>query len=153
MTKAKKGLYKPQNPEKYRGDPNKIIYRSLWELKVMRRLDTNPQVVWWSSERVAVRYLDKTTGQTRNYYPDFLYGRRRLADDPVVTVMAEVKPSKESPDHVPAPVRRKGQSEVRYLREALTWAKNLCKWNAAKAYCAKKGWDFIVLTEKELGIR
>ncbi len=153
MSKAKKGQYRPQNPQKYRGDPGQIVYRSLWELKVMRRLDTNPQVVWWSSERVVVSYLDRTTGATRRYYPDFLYGRRKTPDAPIVTIMAEVKPGKESPDHSPCPTRRRGQSEARHLYEVMTWGKNKCKWDSARAYCAKRGWEFIVLTEKELGIK
>ena len=36
-----KGKYNPRNPEKYKGNPHNIIYRSLWERKFMVYCDTN----------------------------------------------------------------------------------------------------------------
>ena len=33
---AYKGPFRPRNPEKYKGDPTGIIYRSRWELMVMQ---------------------------------------------------------------------------------------------------------------------
>ena len=49
---AYKGKFRPKNPQKYRGDPTKIIYRSLWERNCMRYFDENPNVLKWSSEEV-----------------------------------------------------------------------------------------------------
>ena len=46
----KKGRYKPINPNKYKGNPTKIIYRSGWEKKVMEKLDLSPKVEQWASE-------------------------------------------------------------------------------------------------------
>ena len=45
-----KGKYNPKNPHKYKGDPTNIIYRSLWELKLMMYLDEHRDVVQWASE-------------------------------------------------------------------------------------------------------
>ena len=36
------------------------------------------------------------------------------------------------------------------LSEALTYSINTAKWNAAKEFCAKHDWEFVILTEKEL---
>ena len=47
-----KGIYKPENPKKYLGDPNKIVYRSLWERKMFRYCDTNAKVLKWASKRL-----------------------------------------------------------------------------------------------------
>ena len=33
-----KGIYKPENPKKYIGNANMIVYRSLWERKLLRLL-------------------------------------------------------------------------------------------------------------------
>jgi hypothetical protein len=34
--KAYKGRFSPKNPAKYNGDPMNIIWRSTWELRVMK---------------------------------------------------------------------------------------------------------------------
>ena len=38
---AYKGRFIPKYPEKYKGDPTNIIFRSLWERRVMSYLDEN----------------------------------------------------------------------------------------------------------------
>lgn len=152
MAKPRKQRFVPTRPEKYRGDVSKIVSRSSWELKVMDRLDRDPNVVWWSSETTIVPYNDRLTGKTRRYYPDFLYCRR-LPGGGFEVVMAEVKPSKESPRHVPQPVRRRGKSEKTFMREAVAWSRNRLKWEAAEKLCAAKGWRFVVLTEKQIGVK
>ena len=45
-----KGRFLPKNYQKYRGDYNNIIYRSSWELRVMKYFDEHPHVIWWASE-------------------------------------------------------------------------------------------------------
>lgn len=37
-----KGRFRPTNKQKYRGDSGNIVYRSLWELKFFRIMDTHP---------------------------------------------------------------------------------------------------------------
>ena len=49
-----KGKFRPSNPNKYKGDPTKVIYRSLWELKFMRWCDGNVNILKWSSEEVVI---------------------------------------------------------------------------------------------------
>ena len=39
-----------------------------------------------------------------------------------------------------------------YLYEVREWGRNNAKWAAAKKYCAKKDMDFLIWTEKDLGL-
>jgi hypothetical protein len=34
----------------------------------------------------------------------------------------------------------------------MTWGKNEAKWKAADEYAKDRGWQFLILTEKDLGI-
>jgi hypothetical protein len=51
---AYSGTYKPVNPKKYRGNPNQVVYRSLWERKLMVYCDNNDAVLEWGSEEVII---------------------------------------------------------------------------------------------------
>ena len=51
-----KGKYIPNNPKKYKGNSSQVIYRSLWERKVMVYCDRNEKVIEWGSEEVIVPY-------------------------------------------------------------------------------------------------
>lgn len=143
MGMAHKGKYRVQNLEKYRGDPTNVIYRSLWETKAMRRFDMDPNVVEWSSESIVIPYHDKSTGRLRRYFPDFYFKRRDGR-----CFLVEVKPLRET-----TPPTRNGKTEKRFLTECLTYVRNQSKWDAARRWCERRGWDFIVITERELGIK
>lgn len=145
-----KGKFKPRNPQKYRGNVNNIIYRSLWELKFLRIMDTHPDVVWYSSEELAVPYLNPADNKVHRYFPDVIACYKKEGTEVEDIVMIEIKPLAQS--MAPDPKRKRatptGRVSTRYLREAKTFAKNDAKWNAAKKYCASKGWRFQVITEK-----
>ena len=49
-----KGRFRPRNPEKYRGDPSNIWFRSSWERDMMNWLDTRTDVISWMSEERVV---------------------------------------------------------------------------------------------------
>ena len=38
------------------------------------------------------------------------------------------------------------------MYEQLTYVKNQAKWEAATKFCNKKGWEFKILTEKDITI-
>ena len=40
----------------------------------------------------------------------------------------------------------------RFISEVKQWGVNLAKWEAAKEVCLDNGWEFKIITEKELGI-
>ena len=68
---AYSGVYKPTHPQKYKGNPTRIIYRSLWERKFMYFCDHNDSIIEWGSEEVIIPYKCPTDGRVHRYYPDF----------------------------------------------------------------------------------
>ena len=140
-----KGRFRPQNPSKYKGDPSNIIYRSSWELRVMKYLDENSSVLWWASEELFIPYLSPVDNRPHRYFPDFIV-RALNKDKKEVTMVIEVKPEKQTKP--PAQKRRTRQ----YLNEVVTYAVNEAKWKAANLFCKEHGWEFKILTEKDLGL-
>ena len=51
------GRFRPSYPGKYKGDPTNIIYRSLWERKLMVWCDKNENVLEWGSEEIIIPYV------------------------------------------------------------------------------------------------
>lgn len=142
------GYFKPKHPEKYRGDPTKIVYRSSWELKLMMWLDKHPDVLQYSSEEIVVPYKSPIDMRWHRYFPDFLV-KMRNATGMTETVMIEVKPEKETTPPKP----KKARTHTRtYLNEVYTWGVNSAKWDAAREYCKDRGWRFEIMTEKHLRI-
>ena len=143
---SNKGRFKPKNPQKYKGDANNIIYRSTWEIKVMRYLDDNPNVIWWGSEELPIPYYSPVDRKKHRYFPDFI-AKMRKADGTVMTYIIEVKPEKQTQ---PPTQKRKTKT---YLQEIITYEINKAKWHAAEEFCKDHGWQFQILTERHLGIR
>lgn len=144
---AYRGKFRPKHPQKYRGDPTNIIYRSLWERNCMRYFDENPNILKWSSEEVIVPYKSPLDGRYHRYFPDFLI-RVKNKEGKLETIMIEVKPFKETKE--PKPQKRLTK---KYLYEVKTWGINKSKWEAAIDFCKDRKWKFMIITEKELGIK
>ena len=142
-----KGFFKPKNPQKYHGDPTNIVYRSGWELKLMLRLDEDPQVVKWSSEELAIPYRSPIDNKIHRYFTDFIVTKINK-DGIKETSLIEVKPASQT---VPPQVSNK--KTKRYITEVTTWGVNQAKWAAAEKFCKQKGWTFHIFTEKELGLK
>lgn len=141
MARPIKTRYSPVNPKKYSGNAKNIVCRSGWERTVCRYLDLSASVVWWSSEELAVPYLNPLDGRQHRYFPDFL--ARVLGKDGFEkTLMIEVKPDAQTRPPV-KPTRR----SRRFLREMATYAVNSSKWDAAREFCDEQGWEFVILTE------
>ena len=68
---AYSGKFRPSNPKKYRGNPTRIIYRSMWEKKFMIFCDRTRSIVEWGSEEIIIPYRCPTDGKVHRYYPDF----------------------------------------------------------------------------------
>src|SRR6056300_205858 len=66
-----KGYYKPSYPRKYKGDPNNIIYRSLWERKFMRDCEMNENILELGSEINTIPYRSPVDNRYHRYFPDF----------------------------------------------------------------------------------
>ena len=140
-----KGRYKVKNPSKYRGNPTQVIFRSLWERQVFRWCDENSRVLQWSSEEIIIPYRCKTDNKLHRYYPD-VYIKTKNGE-----YLIEIKPKKET-----VPPRDRSKKTKKYLNEVMTYIKNTSKWDAAKEYCADRGFIFDIWTEdtlKKMGIK
>lgn len=129
--------YLPQNKEKYIGDPEKIVCRSLWERSVCKFCDLSDSVLKWSSEGIAIPYNHPVKNKLANYIPDFLIQLK--TDNRIENWLVEVKPNKQT-----------YLKENATKRDKLIWAVNHSKWKAAEIYCKKNNFIFKILTEKEL---
>ena len=141
-----KGKYKPSYPQKYKGDPTNIIYRSLWERKFCVYCDLNENILEWSSEEKCIPYRSPIDGKIHRYFPDFLI-KVKESNGSIKKYMIEIKPKKQT---VP-PIKPQRQTK-KYISEVYEYAKNQSKWEAAKDWCADRGYEFKVITENELGI-
>ena len=140
-----KGRYFPTNPKKYRGNPNQIIYRSLWERKVMVYCDKNDAIIEWGSEEVMVPYLSPMDGKIHRYFPDF-YMKVRQADGSTKKFIIEVKPKSQCKQPVKNPKRR----TTKWFNEVKTFAINQAKWKSAREFCEDKGMEFKIFTEDHI---
>ena len=140
-----KGWFRPKNPKKYKGDATNVVYRSNWELRVMKYFDDHPNVIWWASEELTIPYVSPIDNKTHRYFPDFIV-KMRLKDGKVTTYILEVKPLAQTK----MPVQKR--KTKRFIQEAATYAVNQEKWRAADLFCREHGWQFKVITEKELGL-
>ena len=140
-----KGTYNIQNKSKYRGNSEKIIFRSSWEKKFMIYLDTHPQVLWWSSEEISIPYLSPIDNKIHKYFPDFLFAVDGRCDKEK-KFMVEIKPYKQT--LMPTQKRKTKQ----FIQESSTFAINQEKWRAAELFCLEYEIKFLLITEKELGL-
>jgi hypothetical protein len=139
-----KGWFTPRNPQKYKGDATNIVYRSSWELRVMKYLDEQPKVIWWASEEIIIPYKSPVDQKMHRYFPDFIARIRQ--ENREITVILEVKPFKQT--QLPTQKRR----TQKFIQEVATYAINQEKWRAADLFCKEHGWQFKIITEKELGL-
>ena len=141
MRKYAKGKFRPKVPSKYVGDTSNIVYRSSWEYKFMKWCDHNSHVQEWGSEEIFIPYTSPVDGKKHRYFPDFYVkiGRKKY--------MVEVKPLRQTKQ----PKKQKKQTKA-YITEVVTYAINQAKWEAAREYCKDRGWQFMLITEKELKV-
>lgn len=142
--KYRQGVFKPINASKYVGK-TLPVYRSGWELKFFRWCDNNPNVVEWASESVIIPYLNKADGKYHRYYTDGIVAIKE--NEKITKYIIEIKPSSQL--KVPVAGKKK-TSTINY--ENFRYLQNISKWDAAKQWCSKKGYKFLILTEKELKI-
>jgi len=80
------------------------------------------------------------------YFPDFWIKKRTRSGKINVTVV-EIKPYAQTKE--PKVQKRLSKS---YLYEVKTWGINSAQWKAAREFCKDRGWEFMIMTEKELGV-
>lgn len=131
--------FMPRFPDKYAGDPRRIVARSRWEIAYMTALDNSNLVLKWRSEPkdLKITYFNPISKELKEYWPDFLV---QYVSGEIHIV--EIKPAKES---VP--------SKAANLYDKLMLAQNIAKWQAAEALAKKIGGRFRVVTEDQLFVK
>jgi len=142
-----KGKYQPAFPQKYKGNSQNIVYRSLWERKFMVYCDTNENILEWFSEEIAVPYRSPIDNKIHRYFPDF-YIKVKESNGQIKKYIIEIKPKKQTIEPIPQKRKTKG-----YIYEVYEYVKNRAKWKAAEEWCADKGYEFKIFTEDDLGIK
>ena len=141
-----KGRYTPINPKKYKGDPQNIIYRSLWERKFMVYCDNSISIIEWGSEEIIIPYLSPWDNRRHRYFPDF-YIKAQQSDGSLKKMIIEVKPKVQC-----SPPKEPKRKTRRYLNEVKTWSINEAKWKYATEWCKNNGMEFVIINEDHLGI-
>lgn len=143
FSNSHKGFFTPQNDSKYRGS-RPIVFRSGLELNFFRWCDRNDRVTQWGSESVVIPYISPKDGKMHRYFVDSVLLLR--TDKGIKKFLIEIKPEKQTtpPSYSP----RKSRKNILY--EQVNWAVNSSKWEAARSWCMKNGFEFIILTEKDL---
>jgi len=159
----KQGNFIPKNKDRVLKLNNEggIYYRSGLEYKFMIYLDNHPDVIQWCGECISVPYqlthFENGNAKIKNhtYYVDFFY-RMKYADGSIKEVVVEVKPQQEY-NMVQAlkegklVVPEKGTKKLKNFEFTLKMAhKNMAKWNTIIEWCNKKGYEFIIITDKHL---
>ena len=139
----KQGYFRPVCDSKYRGT-RPIIYRSGLELTFYRWCDRNEKVTQWGSESVVIPYISPIDGKTHRYFVDAVLILN--VNDTFKKYIVEIKPSTQI--HPPRQTGKKKKETVLY--EQIQWARNQAKWEAARNWSAKHGYEFSILTEKDL---
>ena len=142
--KFKQGLFKPKYPDKYIGQ-KPIRYLSSWELKFFRWCDDNSNVVEWASEAVIIPYVSPLDNKVHRYYTDGVVAIKE--SDGIKRYIIEIKPKSQTV----APVKGKKRNST-MVYETARYAQNMAKWKAAKAWCEKHKYSFLLLTEDHLGL-
>ena len=143
-----KGLYTPTNPKKYKGDPHRIVYRSLWERKFMTYCDTNEFILEWGSEEVIIPYLSPWDGRIHRYFPDF-YIKVKQHNGNSKKFIIDIKPKNQCSPPTKTPKRK----TKKWLNEVKTWGINEAKWKFATEWCENNGMEFKIFNEDHLNIR
>jgi len=138
MRNTAKGRFNMKNPEKYIGT-KAPIYRSSWEMAVMRMCDNNPAIQQWASEAVQIPYRDPLTGKQTVYVPDFLVSFQDKQEKKHVELW-EIKPANQQ---ILEKVGKNPYNQAQFV-------KNHAKWAAANAWASQKGMKFRVLNENDI---
>lgn len=136
---AYSGKYKVRNRDKYKGDPDNVIYRSMWEAHAFKWCDEHPKIKNWSSEEFYIPYFYEADKKWHRYFVDL-----KISFKDGETLIVEIKPDKET-----KPPKKPDRSK-RYISESLTYVKNQCKWKAAEKFAKDNKYEFQIWTEHTL---
>ena len=140
-----KGKFYPINRDKYKGDINKIVYRSNLERYYMNYFDQNDSIIQWNSEEYIIPYTSALDDHKviHRYYMD-MWLKIKTKSGKLQEVLVEVKPDVETRQPKPP---KNGKMTNSYRLKITDWIRNDAKWKATKEYCKKNNMLFIKATE------
>jgi hypothetical protein len=113
----------------------------------MKWCDHNSAVLEWGSETVIIPYVSPLDQRVHRYFVDF-YMKVRDRNNQTTKYLVEIKPEK----FTRPPVKPKRITK-RFIDEVFQYGVNDAKWKAAFEYCEDRNMKFMILTEKDLGIK
>lgn len=139
--KWRQGIFVPVNKKKFIGE--RAVYRSGLELKFFRFCDKSKSVIRWGSENIVVPYRNPLDDRLHRYYVDNYVVIKE--GDLIKKYCIEIKPYIQTKKP-----KTKYRKKSHILYEAKQYVTNQAKWKAAREYCKKREYEFLILTEKEL---
>ncbi|QIG65733.1 head completion protein [Ochrobactrum phage vB_OspM_OC] len=136
----KQGIYKPLYPEKW-VNPNNIVYRSGLEKKYFKHLERHQAIEKIASEEFYIPYYSPVDNKMHRYFVDLMV-KTKTGEIWII----EIKPDSQTRP----PKNSKRKKQTTFLQEALTYEINNAKWTAAKEFCRKRGYKFLIATELDL---
>ena len=100
--------------------------------------DQHPSIIQWASEPVQIPYYNPFTLKMSFYIPDFIIyyvdkNNNKKAE------MIEIKP-----------IQQASLKEAKTKKDKIALIINMAKWKAAKAFCAKQGMMFRIMTRDQI---
>lgn len=115
----------------------------------MMFLDKSSAVLEWSSEETPIPYISPKDNRYHRYFVDF-WVKKVGKDGKVSEILVEIKPKSQTSPPKKLLTEATAKQKNRYRKEAITWAVNCAKWDAATKYAEKRGMKFQILTEVDL---
>ena len=135
----KQGIFIANNKDKCLNTT--CVYRSSYELHLMQMLDQSKNVQKWGSEKLIINYISPFDKSKHRYYPDFVVV---LNDNSKYII--EIKPKNQTKP----PKNSRNKKPQTLLYEQTMYYLNVAKWSAAKKYCDRNGYKFLLLDESHL---
>ena len=144
----KSGKFEPSNPDKYIGDIHNIIYRSSWEYRSCVYCDTNESILKWSSEPIAIKYINPLDKKEHDYNVDFYIKVLKESGEEQQWII-EIKPERQTQKPIYEGTMTLAKLKS-YNHNMQVWITNQAKFKAAKEWAEKRGFRFGVVDEKFL---
>ncbi len=113
----------------------------------MKWCDFNPSVLEWGSEIVIIPYISPVDRKYHRYFVDFFI-KVKNKNNEITKYLVEIKPEKfTKPPEIPKKKTKK------FIDEVFQYSVNEAKWKAAFEFCEDRKMKFIILTEKDLGLK
>ena len=162
-----KAVFTPRHPEKCLNTNGKFnkplpMMRSSWEMVFANFCDIEENVVQWGSEVIEVPYYSSLDGKMHKYITDFVMATRNRSTGAIEKWLIEVKPAIQVPKldefgKIIFPELKQGkklnESRIERWQEMCNvLRKNHEKWTAARKWAKDHGYQFKIITEKELSL-